>query len=368
VSQRTSGLSSTAGGAAREAAQASELDFQATSTAEIASCTAVRVPKARAILALMRLNSYPNSAPGLNAPQGGPIGFEKFALSTLSGFASGMTMNSLRGGQMTAAQVATDAFGNALGNSIVERLSAPSQTAAPRGTPQNPIVDPNTGEHIVMGAPVVLPTLPDITPVAAGSSAVLSDGDADSILASLGLRTGSPNSLSSNPNAVLYADASKYTGNQVVSDAGGGAGSPAASPEDIFTDGTIKAKIFKNTEHGNLAPEDVNAIVLHRTGGSDAASTLAGYKNQTVGAHFLIDSDGTIYQTAGLDKEAWHVGNIRSKGEEENTWTSQERTEIDALKVADRGKFGTYVKDLHKIETQKGLSESLPLQLGLYWN
>jgi hypothetical protein len=49
----------------------------------------------------------------------GPTCFEEPVLSTMSGFATGMTMNALRGGQMTAAQVATDAFGNALGNSIV---------------------------------------------------------------------------------------------------------------------------------------------------------------------------------------------------------------------------------------------------------
>ncbi len=40
-------------------------------------------------------------------------------------------MSALRGGQMTAAQVATDAFGNALGNSIVDRLSRPAITVAP---------------------------------------------------------------------------------------------------------------------------------------------------------------------------------------------------------------------------------------------
>lgn len=124
-------------------------------------------------------------------------------------------------------------------------------------------------------------------------------------------------------NDVLLADASKYTGNAVVSDAGGGGGAQESS-EDIFTDGTITPKIFKNIEHGTLSPKDVNAIVLHRTGGADAASTLSGYGNQTVGAHFLIDNDGTIYQTAGLDKEAWHVGNIRSRGEEEKTLTTAE--------------------------------------------
>ena len=56
---------------------------------------------------------------------------DDFFDNTMNGFASGMTMNALRGGQMTAAQVATDAFGNALGNSIVDRLSKPTTTVAP---------------------------------------------------------------------------------------------------------------------------------------------------------------------------------------------------------------------------------------------
>jgi len=41
-----------------------------------------------------------------------------------------MTMNALRGGRMTAAQVATDAFGNALGNSILGGMQGPDQSDA----------------------------------------------------------------------------------------------------------------------------------------------------------------------------------------------------------------------------------------------
>jgi hypothetical protein len=38
-----------------------------------------------------------NGALGLNAPTGGPSGFEEPVLSTMSGFTSGRTMNALRG-------------------------------------------------------------------------------------------------------------------------------------------------------------------------------------------------------------------------------------------------------------------------------
>ncbi len=42
-----------------------------------------------------------NSALGLNAPTGGPRGFEELALRTMSGFASGMTMNALCGHKLS---------------------------------------------------------------------------------------------------------------------------------------------------------------------------------------------------------------------------------------------------------------------------
>jgi N-acetyl-anhydromuramyl-L-alanine amidase AmpD len=31
------------------------------------------------------------------------------------------------------------------------------------------------------------------------------------------------------------------------------------------------------------------------------------------GAHFLIDKDGTIYQTASLFRQTWHVGKLRAR-------------------------------------------------------
>jgi N-acetyl-anhydromuramyl-L-alanine amidase AmpD len=45
----------------------------------------------------------------------------------------------------------------------------------------------------------------------------------------------------------------------------------------------------------------VRGIIVHHTGGSTAASSLESYKNPRAnGAHFLIERDGTIYQTAPL--------------------------------------------------------------------
>ncbi|MBN3782492.1 N-acetylmuramoyl-L-alanine amidase [Burkholderia sp. Ac-20345] len=62
------------------------------------------------------------------------------------------------------------------------------------------------------------------------------------------------------------------------------------------------------------AMQRVSGIVVHQTGGSTAASALNSYQNASAtGAHFLIEKDGTIYQTASLKKQTWHVGRIKAR-------------------------------------------------------
>jgi N-acetyl-anhydromuramyl-L-alanine amidase AmpD len=55
-------------------------------------------------------------------------------------------------------------------------------------------------------------------------------------------------------------------------------------------------------------------IIVHQTGSPTARSTLNGYGvARANGAHFLIDKDGTIYQTASVLKQTAHVGSLRSR-------------------------------------------------------
>ncbi|HHL4083139.1 MULTISPECIES: peptidoglycan recognition protein family protein [Burkholderia] len=62
------------------------------------------------------------------------------------------------------------------------------------------------------------------------------------------------------------------------------------------------------------AMQRISGIVVHQTGGSTAASALSSYQNASAtGAHFLIEKDGTIYQTASLKKQTWHVGRIKAR-------------------------------------------------------
>ncbi|WP_034916302.1 peptidoglycan recognition family protein [Erwinia sp. 9145] len=74
----------------------------------------------------------------------------------------------------------------------------------------------------------------------------------------------------------------------------------------------IIVKIFKTIERGKL--DKVNGIVVHQTDSPTARSTFNSYQNAGAnGAHFLIDKDGTIYQTASLFRITWHVGKSQSR-------------------------------------------------------
>ncbi|MGO4394636.1 N-acetylmuramoyl-L-alanine amidase [Variovorax sp. M-6] len=79
----------------------------------------------------------------------------------------------------------------------------------------------------------------------------------------------------------------------------------------------IKIKIFPLIERGKLGA--VNGIVVHQTGGGNSDGTFSSYSKKSVsgeppnGAHFLIDKDGTIYQTASLFRVTNHVGFLQSR-------------------------------------------------------
>ncbi|MDE1149457.1 MAG: peptidoglycan recognition family protein [Azospirillaceae bacterium] len=58
----------------------------------------------------------------------------------------------------------------------------------------------------------------------------------------------------------------------------------------------------------------IHGIIVHQTGAFTAQSTLNSYKTPAPdGAHFLIDKDGTVFQTASLSWKVWHVGKLRAR-------------------------------------------------------
>jgi N-acetyl-anhydromuramyl-L-alanine amidase AmpD len=74
----------------------------------------------------------------------------------------------------------------------------------------------------------------------------------------------------------------------------------------------IKKNIIHNIERKPM--DSVNGIVVHQTGGSTAEGALSNYEKPGAnGAHFLIDKEGVILQTASLYLRTNHVGKLKSR-------------------------------------------------------
>lgn len=80
----------------------------------------------------------------------------------------------------------------------------------------------------------------------------------------------------------------------------------------MIVDPRVIPRRSSGIEHGALPR--VLAIVVHQTDSTSADATLNGYQDGGNGAHFLIDKNGQIYQTASLHARCYHVGKlIKSK-------------------------------------------------------
>ena len=103
---------------------------------------------------------------------------------------------------------------------------------------------------------------------------------------------------------------------------------PAGDAGGYLTEPGIVRKSIPALEHGTLG--GIDAIVLHRTEGATAQSAFNAFESGT-GTHFLIDKDGTIYQTASLDQKTHHVGKIKSRCMEEGTCSAEEKQTIEDM-------------------------------------
>lgn len=80
----------------------------------------------------------------------------------------------------------------------------------------------------------------------------------------------------------------------------------------VISNPRIINSISPYIEHGPMPV--VQGIIVHQTDSSTASSSLNSYRNPKAnGAHFLIDKDGTIYQTASVTRKTYHVGKLRSR-------------------------------------------------------
>ena len=80
----------------------------------------------------------------------------------------------------------------------------------------------------------------------------------------------------------------------------------------IVRDSRIEVAIYPMLEHGPMA--DVSGIILHQTSSDYIVKTMAEYafRRSGVGAHFLINPAGQIFQTARITQICWHVGRINA--------------------------------------------------------
>jgi N-acetyl-anhydromuramyl-L-alanine amidase AmpD len=136
------------------------------------------------------------------------------------------------------------------------------------------------------------------------------------------------------------------------------AANPTLSGGRLVSDKVID-KISKNIEKGAMV--DVNAIVVHQTDSPTAQATLNGYgKAGANGAHFLIDKDGTIYQTARVDQKCWHVGTIQSRCYKLKTCSVDELKNVKQILFNQAGSYEARVKKLHRHEMRKAYPDRYP--------
>ncbi len=116
----------------------------------------------------------------------------------------------------------------------------------------------------------------------------------------------------------------------------------------------IIVKIFSKIQHGRM--DKVNGIVVHQTDSPTASSTFNSYQNANAnGAHFLIDKDGTIYQTASLYKVTWHVGRMQSRCLLTKKCNAAEFKTMAALEKSSR-----YSLNVNQREKQKSFPDRFP--------
>jgi N-acetyl-anhydromuramyl-L-alanine amidase AmpD len=130
--------------------------------------------------------------------------------------------------------------------------------------------------------------------------------------------------------------------------------------DGVIRDARIKVELIPPISHGPLAL--IDAIVVHQTDSSNAKGTLAGYRTgvKGTGAHFLIDKDGTIYQTVSIKQKCWHVGPIISKCYQKHSCVQKEEQYYDSLSKITGGVNGQYARAMDKKEEIKKYPDRYP--------
>jgi hypothetical protein len=117
-------------------------------------------------------------------------------------------------------------------------------------------------------------------------------------------------------------------------------------------------KVTSKIEKGALTK--VSAIIIHQTGSDSAESSLSSYGSGVNGAHFLIDKNGTILQTARINQKCWHVGNIKSRCGELKTCSPEDLKEINSILFKKGESYEVRVRNLSQHEAKKPYPDRYP--------
>jgi N-acetyl-anhydromuramyl-L-alanine amidase AmpD len=124
----------------------------------------------------------------------------------------------------------------------------------------------------------------------------------------------------------------------------------------MLVDSRITPRRFPNIEKGALP--SVSAIVVHQTDTTTGQQVFNGYAGGPNGAHFLIDENGQIFQTASMSSRCWHVGELlKSKclAIDKTTCDSGAMAKIMAMK------WGAQIDALNKHERAKNYPDRYPV-------
>ena len=134
---------------------------------------------------------------------------------------------------------------------------------------------------------------------------------------------------------------------------------PTAEIKDgKLVSGKVLDKRVAKIEHGIL--QQVHALVVQQSGAPTAESSFQSYKSGKAVAHFLIEKDGVIYQTARVDRKCWHVGNISSRCSILKTCSPDELATIKAILFKKGEAYSTRIKNLSRHEADKSYPERYP--------
>lgn len=115
----------------------------------------------------------------------------------------------------------------------------------------------------------------------------------------------------------------------------------------------VRPRRFSQIERQPL--NQVKGIIVHQTGALTAQSSFNSYINANEnGAHFLIDKDGTIYQTASVFQRTNHVGSLQARCLAEYTCKPSE------FKKSTKFPQASEIARMHAIEMLKSVPARYP--------